>query len=231
LTILIFILLLLVSYLIGAIPTAYLVVKWRYKKDIRKYGSGSVGASNVYRNFSKKLGLLVFAWDIAKGVLVVWISQKLQMPPLYQSAVALMVVIGHNWPVFLNFNAGRGVATTLGAAGMLMPWVVILFVFLEIISIIVRNSPTFVLVGFALMPVAGLVLNQPEGIILGLLGLFLILVIRRLTAPRTERSKSVKTGELLLNRLLFDRDIRDGKAWISAQQAETKKSSVQGENQ
>lgn len=221
-----FILLIIAAYLIGAIPTAYLVVKWRYKKDIRLYGSGSVGASNVFRNFSKTLGLLVFVWDIAKGVLVVWIAQLLQMPPIYQSGVALIVVIGHNWPVFLNFNAGRGVATTLGAAAMLMPWVVILFVVLEIISLIVRNSPTFVLIGFALMPVLSWVLNAPGAITLGLLGLFLILVIRRLTAPRTERSKSVKTGELLLNRLLFDRDIRDGKAWISAQQVDTKKSTA-----
>jgi acyl phosphate:glycerol-3-phosphate acyltransferase len=230
LTILIFILLLVVSYLIGAIPTAYLVVKWRYKKDIRQYGSGSVGASNVYRNFSKRMGIAVFIWDIAKGVLVVWIAQLPDGPLYYQSAAALMVVIGHNWPVFLRFNAGRGVATTLGAAAMLMPWVIIIFVSLEIISILVRNSPTFVLIGFALMPVAGLILNQPEAITLGLLGLFLLTVIRRLTAPRSERSKSVKTGELLLNRLLFDRDIRDGKAWISFQEAESKKTSSRDEN-
>jgi acyl phosphate:glycerol-3-phosphate acyltransferase len=224
------ILLLIASYLVGAIPTAYLVIKWSYNKDIRLYGSGSVGASNVFRNFSKRLGMLVFIWDIAKGVLVVWIAQLLHMPPLYQSAVAMMVVAGHNWPVFLKFNAGRGVATTLGAAAVLMPWVIVLFVVLQIISFLVRNSPTFVLIGFALMPVVGLILNEPAAIPLGLLGLFLILVIRRLTAPRSERSKSVKTGELLLNRLLFDRDIRDGKAWISFQQDEIKKSSKQGEN-
>jgi acyl phosphate:glycerol-3-phosphate acyltransferase len=224
------ILLLIASYLIGAIPTAYLVVKWRYKKDIRQFGSGSVGASNVYRNFSKRLGMLVFIWDIAKGALVVWISQLLQMQPLYQSAVAMMVVAGHNWPVFLKFNAGRGVATTLGAAAVLMPWVIVVFIVCEIISLIVRNSPTLVLIGFALMPVAGLILKEPAAITLGLLGLFLILVIRRLTAPRSERSKSVKTSELLLNRLLFDRDIRDGKAWISFQQDQFKKSSKPGEN-
>jgi acyl phosphate:glycerol-3-phosphate acyltransferase len=218
-----FSILLIAAYLIGAIPTAYLVVKWRYKKDIRQFGSGSVGASNVYRNFSKPLAILVFAWDIAKGALVVWIAQLLLMPTVYQAAVALIVVIGHNWPVFLHFNAGRGVATTCGAAAVLMPWTIWIIVIGEIISVLVRNSPTCVLIGVGLMPIAALIRHEPAAITLGLLGLFLILIIRRLTAPRTDRAKPVQTGELLLNRLLFDRDIRDGKAWIGSKRPDSQK--------
>jgi acyl phosphate:glycerol-3-phosphate acyltransferase len=218
-----FIILLVASYLIGAIPTAYLVVKWRFKKDIRQFGSGSVGASNVYRNFSKPLGLLVFAWDLGKGALVVWISQLLSMPEYYQAAVAVAVVTGHNWPVFLNFNAGRGVATTCGAAAVLMPWVLWIIIIGELISILVRNSPVCVLIGFALFPVTAFIRHEPLAITLGLLGLFFILIIRRLTAPRTDRSKTVSTGELLLNRLFLDRDIRDGKSWIIQNRNSTQK--------
>jgi len=225
-----FIVLLIGSYLIGSFPTAFLVVKWRYKADIRHYGSGSVGASNVYRNFSKLLGLMVFIWDVAKGALVVWVSQILIMPPEYQAAAALAVVIGHNWPVFLKFNAGRGVATAAGAAMLLLPWVAVIVVVGEIISILTRNSAICVLVGFALMPIVGLILNESGSITLGLLGIFLILVLRRLTAPRTERSKAINTRELMLNRILFDRDIRDGKVWISFKPAEIDKSPKPGKN-
>jgi acyl phosphate:glycerol-3-phosphate acyltransferase len=215
-----FVLLITGSYLIGSVPTAYLAVKWRYKKDIRNYGSGAVGASNVIRNFSKPLGILIFIWDLGKGALAVWVAQLLDMQPAFQAGTALAVVIGHNWPVFLNFNAGRGVATSAGAAMVLMPWLSVIVVVGEAVSLLIHNSAICVLIGFGLMPIAAFILQEPLAISLGLSGLFLILVVRRLTAPLSERSKGVKTGELLLYRFLFDRDIRDGKAWTNYKAAE-----------
>jgi len=71
--IVIFIILAVAGYLIGSIPMAYLVVKWRYKKDIRNYGSGSVGGSNVFRSFSKPWGYAVGIYDGLKGVIFVGI--------------------------------------------------------------------------------------------------------------------------------------------------------------
>jgi glycerol-3-phosphate acyltransferase PlsY len=223
------ILLIIGSYLVGSIPTAYLVVKWRYGLDIRKYGSGSVGASNVIRSFSKPLGILILIWDLGKGALAVWVSQLLDMQPAYQAGAALAVVIGHNWPVFLNFNAGRGVATSAGAVMVLMPWLAVIVVVGETVSILIRNSPICVLIGFGLMPPTAFILHEPLAISLGVTGLFLILIIRRLTAPLSERSKGLKTGELMLNRFLFDRDIRDGKAWIDYNAAETVAPPKEGE--
>jgi glycerol-3-phosphate acyltransferase PlsY len=70
-----FILLLIASYLVGSIPMAYLVVKWRYGTDLRKHGSGQVGGSNVFRTFSKPWGALVGIFDAAKGALMVWIAR------------------------------------------------------------------------------------------------------------------------------------------------------------
>ncbi len=115
-------LLLVAAYLVGSIPMAYLVVKWRYGEDIRQYGSGQVGASNVFRSFSKPLGVLVFIYDVGKGVLMVWIAHGLGMGLALQVAIGLAVIVGHNWPVFLHFNAGRGLATTIGVAFYLLPW-------------------------------------------------------------------------------------------------------------
>jgi glycerol-3-phosphate acyltransferase PlsY len=222
--------LILASYLIGSIPTAYLVVKWRFKVDIRKYGSGSVGGSNVFRNFSKPLGALVFLWDVAKGALVVWAAQLLNMDLIYQIAAALAVVTGHNWPVFLKFNAGRGVATTVGAVFMLMPWLGFIMITGIILMFLFGNSPFWTILGMAAFPIATALRHEPLLLTLGLLALFLIILIRRLTPPRDERSKSVRTRDLLLNRFLLDRDIRDGKAWISFKPAEIKKSSKHGEH-
>jgi glycerol-3-phosphate acyltransferase PlsY len=210
-----FILMIIAGYLVGSIPVAYLIVRWIYRVDIRKYGSGGVGSSNVFRNFSKPLGILVGLFDAGKGALMVWIAQLLGMELGFQIVIGSAVVVGHNWPVFLRFNAGRGLATTLGVAIFLFPVGVFVFIAGAIFTLLLGSSPLPVLVGVAAFPIASAALHEPLTLTLGLTALFLLLIFRRLSAPRTERSKLVSTRELMLNRFLFDRDIRDGKAWIT----------------
>ena len=78
------------------------------RSDIRQYGSGSAGASNVISNFSKRIGILMAIFDFGKGTLMVFIARLLGMDIVQQAAIGIAVIIGHNWPVFLRFNAGRG---------------------------------------------------------------------------------------------------------------------------
>jgi glycerol-3-phosphate acyltransferase PlsY len=203
------------SYFIGSIPMAFLVTRWRYHADIRKYGSGQVGASNVYRNFSKKIGILVGIYDAGKGALVVWIAHMFGMDTTMQVAIGIAVIIGHNWPVFLHFNAGRGLATTIGVSLYLLPLGIPGLLFCAIFTLIIGSSPLPLLAAVATLPLSSWGLGKPLALTLGLTAIFFILVIRRLTAPKTARSASVRTGKLLLNRFLFDRDIQDGQAWIT----------------
>lgn len=210
-----FFLLLVGAYLFGSIPMAYLVVKWRYGADIRQYGSGSVGSSNVIRSFSKRIGILVAIFDFGKGALLVFIARLLGMDIVQQAAIGIAVIIGHNWPVFLRFNAGRGIATTIGVVFYLLPMGIPSFIFCALFTLIVGSSALPVLVAIAAIPLTSWGLHEPLVLTLELAVIFLILVIRRLTAPKSARSKMVSTRELLLNRLLFDRDIKDGKAWIT----------------
>jgi glycerol-3-phosphate acyltransferase PlsY len=209
-----FILLTIAAYIIGAIPMAFLVVKWRYKADLRKY-AGSVGSSNVWRNFSKPVGLAVGVYDAGKGALMVWIADLLGMGLIMQIVVGAAVIFGHNWPVFLRFNAGRGLATTLGVIFYIFPFGICVFIAGAIFTLLLGSSPLPVLVGVAAFPVASWLRHEPLTLTLGLLGFFLLLIFRRLSAPLTPISKTIGKRELFLNRLLFDRDIRDGKAWIS----------------
>ncbi len=202
------------SYLFGALPVAFLIVKWRYHKDIRQYGSGQVGASNIYRSFSKKLGIVVGIYDILKGVLVIGVAQLLSLDTAHQVIMGLSVIIGHNWPVFLHFNAGRGVATSIGVGLCLLPLGLPGFLLLALLTLLIGSSPLPVLTAMATLPLISWALGKPLVLTLGLLLLFLILVSRRLTAPRLERSKDIPTGQLLFNRLLFDRDIRDARTWV-----------------
>ncbi len=123
----------LVGYLIGSIPVGYLVSKWVARVDVRKYGSGKTGGTNVLRTAGIKAGLLVVIGDLAKGALAVVIAGLIMGNsylavgnfgfglPLAQVLAAMAAVAGHNWPVFLKFKGGRGVATFFGGLLVLLP--------------------------------------------------------------------------------------------------------------
>jgi glycerol-3-phosphate acyltransferase PlsY len=104
------------SYLLGSIPTAYIYGRFAKKIDIRKHGSGNVGATNVYRVLGKGPGTFVLILDILKGLLAVWaIGDLFLLTENYQRIfLALSVVCGHNWTIFLGFKGGKGIATSLG---------------------------------------------------------------------------------------------------------------------
>ena len=106
----------LLSYLLGSIPTAYIVGKMLKGIDIRHHGSGNIGATNTFRVLGKGPGIFVLSFDILKGLLaVVAIGDFLGIQQLYlRIFLGLVAIIGHNWTVFLKFNGGKGIATSLG---------------------------------------------------------------------------------------------------------------------
>ncbi len=208
------------AYLFGSVPAAYLAARWSRGIDIRQYGDGNVGSTNLMRLTSKRIGIPVVIFDLGKGALMVWIAQLLGLDIPQQVTVGLAAVIGHNWPVFLRFNGGRGIFTSLGVISILVPWLglIILVIAYGLAPFHQLAVGVFLAVIFA--PTAAWFLSQPLGVpdrlllSLGFLAIFLIVVIRRLTAPRTVFTASVTPGQLFVNRLLFDRDIRDRQAWI-----------------
>lgn len=106
-----------VSYLIGSFPSAYLLVKWKTHQDIRKMGSGNVGALNSYEvTRSKFVGLSVLMIDMAKGALAVGLTRIFFGDSyLFLGLACLFSVAGHNYPIWLGFKGGRGLATAAGA--------------------------------------------------------------------------------------------------------------------
>jgi len=213
-----FVLLVLAAYLLGSVPAAYIAARWCRGIDIRQYGSGNVGLANLWRLTPRWLSILVFIFDLGKGMVMVWVAQEIGLGIAQQVTVGVAAIIGHNWPVFLGFSGGRGILTTIGVVFILMPWGVAIFLVIFSFTILVKSSPLPVLAGIAALPLASWFFGQPLGIeeplpvTLGFLAIFLIIVIRRLTARQTI---AISTGKkLLLNRLLFDRDIRDKEAWV-----------------
>ncbi|MFH0769712.1 MAG: glycerol-3-phosphate acyltransferase [Chloroflexota bacterium] len=216
-----FALLLLGGYLLGSIPSAYLVAKWSRGIDIRQYGSGNVGASNVFSVVSKRWAIPVTIFDIGKGALIVWVAQLLGLGAAQQVTAGIMTIIGHNWPLFLRFQGGRGVYTSLGVITMLSPKLGLITLIIAYSLAPLRQLALGVSLALISLPFFSWFLSQPLDIkerlpiTLGFVVLALIAFLKRLIVPRTPLSQSVPAVELVVNRLLFDRDIRDRKTWVS----------------
>ncbi|MBO8126685.1 MAG: glycerol-3-phosphate 1-O-acyltransferase PlsY [Firmicutes bacterium] len=115
---------LLLAYFLGAIPFGYLLPKLVTGKDVREYGSGNIGFTNVLRTFGPKLGIPVLIGDLAKGYLAVKLVQLTASWTYLPLVAAVVVALGHNYTLFLGFKGGRGIATSAGAILALMPEVV-----------------------------------------------------------------------------------------------------------
>jgi glycerol-3-phosphate acyltransferase PlsY len=120
------VLLLVLAYLAGSFPTSLLVVRWRKGVDLRDYGSGNAGATNVSRLLGWGWGSAVIAVDLLKGVLAVSVLLPLLDPPgdpvTLGGLAGLACVLGHVFPVFAGFRGGKGVATAAGVCLALNPW-------------------------------------------------------------------------------------------------------------
>ena len=209
------------AYLLGSVPAAYLAAKWFRGIDIRQFGTGNVGASNLMRSTSKRIATPVVIFDLGKGALMVWAAQLLGLDITQQVTVGLVAIIGHNWPVFLRFNGGRGIFTSLGVISILVPWLGLIALIIAYGMAPFRKLALGTIIALTSLPIFSWLLPQlfgiekPLPITLGFAAMLLLAVIRRLTAPRTIFITSVTRGQLLVNRLLFDRDIWDRKAWMN----------------
>lgn len=110
------------AFLLGSLPTAYLVARLAAGIDIRTVGDGNMGAKNTYLSVGPLAGVLVGAVDIGKGAGAIALTRALGEPEAVVRAAGLCAVLGHDFTPFLRFRGGQGMATILGVFGMLYPW-------------------------------------------------------------------------------------------------------------
>jgi len=187
-------LIIILAYLLGSIPTAYILGRFVKSTDIRKVGSGNVGTVNAFRSLGLRPALVIAAVDIGKGMLAVLAVQALglALPVILLAGAA--AVIGHNWPVFLHFQGGRGSATTVGVLLILIP--LELFITLgaaSIIFLITRKPLVTVVVLLAPLGPLCYLLDQPPVLSLYALVLPVLVAATAFTkAQRWERRQSSK---------------------------------------
>ena len=215
-----FVLLVIGAYLLGSVPAAYLAIKWSRGIDIRRVGTGKVGAANVLNAGPKWLAIPVAIFDIGKGALVVFIAKQIGLSALQQATVGLFAIVGHDWPLYLSFKSGgRGVFVSLGVIAMLSWKMGLIALIFPYLLAPIKQVSLGVFLVFVSLPFLSYFLTGPLGvedraaITLGFVVLSTIALLKRMVARRTELSKNLPLAKVVFYRLLFDRDIADRQLW------------------
>jgi len=185
-------------YLLGSIPFGYIVGKLFKKVDIRKFGSGNIGATNTLRILGLPLASLVAIGDIGKGILSIYLVQYFNIDNLLILTIAgLAVICGHDWSLFLGFKGGKGIATTFGVIFALNPVISILALIIWGVVVIatryVSLSSIFALIAIFIFTI---LFKQPyEYIIFSTIVMILGIFKHKDNIERLKSKKERKIGE------------------------------------
>ena len=206
-----------IGYLFGSVPTAYIVGRFIGSIDVRDYGSGNLGASNVWVQFGKVTGFLVGIFDIlVKGTLPVIIAMNISDNELIIICVGLAAVIGHNWSIYMKFSGGRGIAVAAGALlALYPPLFLISFLTACIGHLILKNGGMWVGIALIILPAWAMLFGLSMEVLIYCLLLLPILAVKRLF-PGSRSANTEGSGfSLYINRLIYDRDTASREDWIS----------------
>ncbi len=200
------------SYLWGAIPTAYGVARLRRGVDLRRVGSGNVGSSNLVRAVGKWPAIVVGLTDVAKGAVPVYLGQLAGWDLTGAGLLGLAAIGGHNWPVYLRFSGGRGLAATLGVLLVIAPWGWLPILAGLGLGTLARRTALGAIVGLALVPLLAMARREPKALTHILWALLGLTVLKRLWASGGP-APSLDWKRVLFNRLLYDRDVGPDEIW------------------
>jgi len=196
-----------IGYLLGSIPSAYIVTRLAKGKDVRQLGGGNVGGLNVFREVGPWPALAAGIVDVSKGAAAVVIAHwLLAIPPLFVLLAGLAAVVGHNWMVFLKFSGGKGMGPTIGALAVVMPlygyWqgLLIFFGIILIPFIITRNVALSMGIALLALPfITWLGMHSGIGTIMAVV-LGLVVAIKFTPTARAALAKSKTKKEFIFDR-------------------------------
>jgi glycerol-3-phosphate acyltransferase PlsY len=167
------------AYVVGAVPVGWLVARGLGVDDIRRHGSGNIGATNVLRTVGRLPAAITLAGDVAKGYAAVALAGWLVPAPEVLAASAVSAVAGNCWSVFLRFRGGKGVATGLGALLALAPWATLAAI---PVFVVVAATTRFVSLGSVMaalcVPAGALVLGYGTPAVVGAAAVAAVVVAR-----------------------------------------------------
>jgi glycerol-3-phosphate acyltransferase PlsY len=173
------ILVILAAYLLGSIPFAFMLARRWGAHDLRRVGSGNLGAANVMRASGVAAGVMVAALDMAKGAASVWLAERLSANAAAPAAAGLAAIAGHIYPFWLRFRGGKGVATACGVFSVLTPLAVppALAIFAAVVWLTRYISVGSLLASLALPPIA-YAIGSPAPAVIGAVASAAVIVFR-----------------------------------------------------
>ena len=187
-----------IGYLLGSIPFAYIVVRLFKGADIRKFGGGNVGALNVVREVSPALGIGVLLGDVGKGALAILVAKWLGVGTIFVYLAGFAAVVGHIWPIFLRFKGGRGLATTLGVLLAVEPIQLLISFAIMVVAILITSNPRLgAIIGLTLLPLIVWGFGGTLDVILYSLSLPLFIAL--LTIPDFKKAFTTDRKDLIVD--------------------------------
>jgi len=190
-----------IAYLLGSIPFAYIAGRLKEGVDIRQVGGGNMGALNVMHEVGTTVGYAVWVADIAKGLVAVLIARWLGLSLMWVLVTGFAAVAGHNWPIFLKFKGGKGAATTMGVLLALVPSEFGISFGITVVVVLITSNPTLGLsIGLAFLPLFIWLSGGSSTLIINPIALALFPGVRYLLAGlRRAAGADIKEG-LIFNR-------------------------------
>jgi len=181
---------LVIGYLPGSFPTAYIIGRWRKGVDIRDVGVGNMGAANVFREIGSWEGILCWAGDVVKGSISIMIAQALHLTQPWVLAVGAAAILGHSFPIYIGFRGGKGGSITMGIFLVLTPIpMLITFAALAIPYIFVRRIFVAMCIMAPLLPLLIWLLESSLILTLYSLASLIFMGLRNLPIRRLTTSK------------------------------------------
>ncbi|MEW6067934.1 MAG: glycerol-3-phosphate 1-O-acyltransferase PlsY [Nitrospirota bacterium] len=191
-----YILLLVISFIIGSIPFGIIVAKAK-GVDLKKVGSRNIGATNVLRSIGKMPALLTLLGDILKGTVAVAIGRFFGVGLIFEGLMGLTAILGHNFSMFLGFRGGKGVATSLGVLCIYAPQTAIFTLIIWLVAVIfTRYSSLGAIVSFGLLPINILIFDNKEKLFIGFLITILIFIRHKDNIHRLIKGTERKIGKI-----------------------------------
>ena len=182
------------SFLLGSIPTGLLIAKTR-GIDLKKCGSGNIGATNVLRTTGKLPALLTLVGDFLKGTGAAWLGGYYGLDISGQGIVGLCAILGHDFSVFLKFRGGKGVATSLGVLSIYSPQTCIFTIIIwAMIALITRYSSLGAILSFGILPFSIIFLDTREKFLFAFFAMILVMIKHRDNLSRLLKGTESKIG-------------------------------------
>jgi glycerol-3-phosphate acyltransferase PlsY len=219
------VLLYLYAYLVASIPTANIIAKLVKGIDLREYGSGNVGGSNLYQHVGKWWIVPMGLVDVfVKGSSAIWIGHYVpffgwELTSAQLVGAGLFAIVGHNWSLYLRFTGGRGIAVAVGVMYAIAKWEMALFAAVGLLLWgTTRAAAVSVYFSLLLLPLWTLIpwepLRQPLVVTLLMFGIIGLATVKRLLSNWTPFPKGVPKSRVIFNRLFRDRDIAPRDPWV-----------------